>query len=71
MTNNVKRASCSPISTTNERVEQKNKQQSPATIHAIHDGSLLDANTIRIKLTHEDCFIPIGGNKAVKLQQGC
>ena len=53
MTNNVKRASCSPISTTNERVEQDTKQQ-PATIHAIHDGSLLDSKTIRIKLTHED-----------------
>ena len=54
MTNNVKRASCSPISTTNERVEQENKQQSPATIHSIHDGSLLDSKTIRIKLTNED-----------------
>ena len=54
MTNNVKQASCSPISTTNERVEQDIKQKSPATIHAIHDGSLLDSKTIRIKLTHED-----------------
>ena len=54
MTNNVKLASCSPISTANERVEQDNKQKSPATIHAIKDGSQLDAKTIRIKLTHED-----------------
>ena len=54
MTTNVKRASCSPISTTNERVEQDNTQQSPATIHAIQDGTLLDSKTVRISVSHRD-----------------
>ena len=54
MTTNVKQTSCSPISTTNERVEQDNTQQSPATIHAIQDGTLLDSKTVRISVSHRD-----------------